>query len=306
MAVGVPETEVFAAADRVLSRGERPTVERVRAELGRGSPARIGQLLETWWDALTKRLAGEMRLPDLPPVVAEAFKAVWITATEHGTTLAQAAIADTAAQLSHDQSQLADERVHWEAVVEAAHAAERDARQSAAALEARLLDRQTLLDQQAASVAEAQTQRTALQARMVPLESALETSRQALAAQTEQARQERADLHQHVRAIEDRAHADIDQTRQEAKVLRQRVQALERAADEATKHHAHELTQVRAALAAAQQDAAAQRARADALATQLQALGDLPAALQATLAQVRRPAKRPVTARKRASRAAKS
>ena len=33
MAVGVPETEVFAAADRVLARGERPTVERVRAEL---------------------------------------------------------------------------------------------------------------------------------------------------------------------------------------------------------------------------------------------------------------------------------
>lgn len=55
MPVGVPETEVFAAADRVLARGERPTVERVRAELGRGSPARIGQLLETWWDALTKR-----------------------------------------------------------------------------------------------------------------------------------------------------------------------------------------------------------------------------------------------------------
>ena len=46
MAAGVPETAVFAAADRVLARGERPTVERVRVELGRGSPARIGQLLE--------------------------------------------------------------------------------------------------------------------------------------------------------------------------------------------------------------------------------------------------------------------
>lgn len=43
MGVGVPETDVFAAADRVLARGERPTVERVRIELGRGSPARVGQ-----------------------------------------------------------------------------------------------------------------------------------------------------------------------------------------------------------------------------------------------------------------------
>lgn len=39
MAVGVPEADVFAAADRVLQRGDRPTVERVRLELGRGSPA---------------------------------------------------------------------------------------------------------------------------------------------------------------------------------------------------------------------------------------------------------------------------
>jgi len=49
MAVGVPEHEVFAAADAVLARGERPTVERVRMELGRGSPARVGGLLDQWW-----------------------------------------------------------------------------------------------------------------------------------------------------------------------------------------------------------------------------------------------------------------
>ena len=43
-----------------------------------------------------------------------------------------------------------------------------------------------------------------------------------------------------------------------------------------------------------------------ALDTMVQALGDLPAALEATLAQVRRPAKRPATVRKRASRSAKA
>jgi hypothetical protein len=34
MAVGGPENDVFAAADALLARGERPTVERVRSELG--------------------------------------------------------------------------------------------------------------------------------------------------------------------------------------------------------------------------------------------------------------------------------
>ena len=107
MAVGVPETEVFAAADRVLARGERPTTERVRAELGRGSPARVGQLLEQWWDRLAKRLAGETQLPELPPAVAEAFKAVWVSATEHGTELAQAAVAQAKGELAQEQAHLA-------------------------------------------------------------------------------------------------------------------------------------------------------------------------------------------------------
>ena len=40
MAVGVPENDVFAAADAVLARGEPPTVERVRLEPGSVTLAR--------------------------------------------------------------------------------------------------------------------------------------------------------------------------------------------------------------------------------------------------------------------------
>lgn len=299
MAVGVPEHEVFAAADRVLARGERPTLERVRAELGRGSPARVGQLLEQWWDRLAKRLAGETQLPELPPAVAEAFKSVWVSATEHGTELAQAAVADTAAQLARERDQVVADRDGWQAAVAAAQAAEREARQAAAALETRLRDQQLLFEQQTAALSEAQRQQDALQARLAALEPALEASHQALTAQAEQARQERVELQQHMRAVEDRAHADVDQARQEAKALRQRVQQLERATSEASRTQAHALGQARSDVAAAQQDAAAQRARAEALTTQIAALGDLPAVLQATLAQVQAP-KRRVAPRKHA------
>nr|WP_241775236.1 DNA-binding protein [Pseudomonas corrugata] len=54
---------MFAAAGAVLARGERPTVERVRLELGRGSPARVGNLLDQWWDRLAQRLRGEKFSP---------------------------------------------------------------------------------------------------------------------------------------------------------------------------------------------------------------------------------------------------
>lgn len=46
MAVAMPEHDLFAAADAVLARGERPTIERVHLELGRGSPARVGGSLD--------------------------------------------------------------------------------------------------------------------------------------------------------------------------------------------------------------------------------------------------------------------
>lgn len=71
----------FAAADTVLARGERPTVERVRLELCRGSPARVGGLLDQWWELLAGRLRGETRLPGLPAKVAQAFVAIWQQAT---------------------------------------------------------------------------------------------------------------------------------------------------------------------------------------------------------------------------------
>jgi hypothetical protein len=94
MAVGVPEHEVFAAADAVLARGERPTVERVRLELGRGSPARVGGLLDEWWGRLAQRLRGETRLPSLPVEVSQAFVVVW----QQAIHLAQGAAEQTLAE----------------------------------------------------------------------------------------------------------------------------------------------------------------------------------------------------------------
>lgn len=58
MARGVTEQDVFSAADRLLVRGERPTIERVRLEIGRGSPNTINPLLDSWWSNLSNRHAG--------------------------------------------------------------------------------------------------------------------------------------------------------------------------------------------------------------------------------------------------------
>lgn len=88
---GVQMDEVWAAADAVLALGERPTIERVRQQLGRGSPNTVGPMLDGWYGALAKRLQapGDAIEQDtgadapLPAPVIRAAKALWGRALQH-------------------------------------------------------------------------------------------------------------------------------------------------------------------------------------------------------------------------------
>ena len=66
MARGITEQEVFEAADALLTRGERPTIDRVRQELGRGSPNTVNPMLDVWWASLAERLRGAQTPPGVP------------------------------------------------------------------------------------------------------------------------------------------------------------------------------------------------------------------------------------------------
>lgn len=59
MARGITEADVLEAADALLARGERPTIERVRQELGRGSPNTVNRHLDVWWTSLAQRVQGQ-------------------------------------------------------------------------------------------------------------------------------------------------------------------------------------------------------------------------------------------------------
>lgn len=59
MARGITEQDVLEAADALLMRGERPTIERVRQELGRGSPNTVNRHLDSWWASLANRIQGK-------------------------------------------------------------------------------------------------------------------------------------------------------------------------------------------------------------------------------------------------------
>jgi hypothetical protein len=80
---GVSQSDVSHAADSLLRTGERPTAEKVRAKIGRGSFGTLGPLLDTWWKTLSARLdSGPAALHRLPETVAHIAEALWMQALE--------------------------------------------------------------------------------------------------------------------------------------------------------------------------------------------------------------------------------
>ena len=71
---GITSSDVDRAADALLREGQRPTIEKVRAKIGRGSPNTINPLLDQWWSRLAGRLdAGPAALHRLPEPVGGEF-----------------------------------------------------------------------------------------------------------------------------------------------------------------------------------------------------------------------------------------
>lgn len=86
---GIQEADVFAAADALLAEGKRPTIERVRLKIGRGSPNTVSPMLERWFGTLGERLvsiqAGSGRsagndADGMPVGVRNAARLLWETA----------------------------------------------------------------------------------------------------------------------------------------------------------------------------------------------------------------------------------
>jgi Plasmid replication region DNA-binding N-term len=82
---GISQSDVSHAADSLLRSGERPTIEKIRSKLGRGSPNTINPMLDGWWKTLSARLdSGPAALHRLPESVAHIAEALWMQALEEG------------------------------------------------------------------------------------------------------------------------------------------------------------------------------------------------------------------------------
>lgn len=272
MAVGVPEHEVFAAADTVLARGERPTVERVRLELGRGSPARVGGLLDQWWARLAERLNGETRLPTLPGEVSQAFVAVWQQAIHMAQGVSERGLAEQRQVLETERERLAaiEDKAHQNLAKGRQQVLEAVAGRQAA--ESRLGDLDLLLAQRQLQIEELQQQRDALKRERHDALQQNQTLQQELDSLRLKTEQERITQENYLRGVEDRAHHEVDRAREEGKAVVNQLKSARRKHDDLQR----KLELAQSELSRAQQHTAAQLARAETLEQQLIQIRQLP------------------------------
>lgn len=114
----IGQADVFGAADELLLEGNRPTIDRVRMRLGRGSPNTINEHLDAWWLKLGARLRDipGREFPDLPDPVANALQSLWNVAIDsahaalNGRAVArETALAEREAALEGRESQIAEQ-----------------------------------------------------------------------------------------------------------------------------------------------------------------------------------------------------
>lgn len=249
----IKEEEVHTIADQLLLEGHRPSVERIRVQLGRGSPNTIALFLDRWWSKLGARLRDlpGSELPPVPAEVASAMHALWTQAIDHARALLHETLAQQSAELTHQRehlqvraAELLRERAELAREREALH---HTVHMAQSQLEA--ANERTRAD--TARIAELENERTRAQA----LHEQEQREHNALRERFEAALK----VHQaDVRALNERMEAaerhwvrEVDQARQALTAERKATHALERqlAADRET--HATELKQVHAQLAGA-------------------------------------------------------
>lgn len=118
---GIQESDVFGAADALLAEGKRPTIERVRLKIGRGSPNTVSPMLERWFATLGERLVGTRArsgaaagndaggMLDVMPVgVRNAAKLLWETARREAEEIQRGELVSAREALQTQQDALAE------------------------------------------------------------------------------------------------------------------------------------------------------------------------------------------------------
>lgn len=224
LARGITENDVSEACDSLLLEGARPTIERVRQKIGRGSPNTVSPYLDTWFKHLGGRIKDPGAFsapPELPDPIIQVAKHLWeVAQAESRRDLDERLRNGMAAAILNVEAE--KERAGL------AEAAAYEASAKAARLHTDLADRESLREREAlarsaaeARLGDALRQIEQFQARVVRAEEAADDARMTVKRTADLAIERAA-------TAERRAALEIDSERVARAKADKRAEALER------------------------------------------------------------------------------
>lgn len=223
---GIDQDDVWKAADALLIEGARPTIERIRQKIGRGSPNTVSPLLDSWFEQLGGRLRNPsgVNLPkEVPDPVKVAAKHFWevalATARDEKLTeidAEKAIVATRAAELAEREDALVrrEEALGARAAV-LEDSMERALRQAETAGR-RVRELETLLDRREGELSQTR-------ASLAEHEQAANEARIHFEADRRRFEADRNLFEDRYQASERRAAQEIDRAREEARELEETV-----------------------------------------------------------------------------------
>ena len=224
---GIQLEEVWSAADSLIADGLRPTIERVRQKIGRGSPNTVSPMLEAWFATLATRLGVNKREDEsdhVPKALQQALNVAWEIALAKGREEAALEIVQAQTDLTQ-ATQTLEEREADLVQIEHVRAVKQQAIEETVKL-ARNITEDTL-----ARLSEAQQVATRRETEIQNLHARLAATETARDSEMRRHQQVDADYLQERQKTEERAQAtqhrfleEIDRARQETKKISSEAQ----------------------------------------------------------------------------------
>lgn len=282
---GITETDVWQAADALLLEGARPTIERVRQKVGRGSPNTVSPYLDTWFRKLGARIKDPMAFsapPAIPDPVHQAALHFWEAALATARAQLVSELEAQRATLNDEQRAATEERTALAAERERMAGQVQAREEAVQLLRQQLTDASTRIDALLTQDRERAKELTAVREQLVRASDERDAVRGQLDIAREAHEAARAETEARALAHEKRWTMEVDRAREALKAAQMKLMKLEKDAAVRIDKLSRELQQAaeehKRSTDAALRREAAQAAQIERLQTQLsKALGQLEA-----------------------------
>lgn len=252
----ISREDVFRAADELLVEGHRPTIDRVRMRLGRGSPNTINDHLDAWWARLGARLRDVpgREFPQLPERVAASLQRLWNDALEGAHEALKSTIEGREQSLAERESALEERQAQHEETERIAAARQTALEDNLVLVRTQLAEANRRNESLEQALRERDNTVAQLRERLEKVETAAAKVSQKLEAERAAHGAERSKLESRYDAAEQRWLAEVDRARQDVKEAARQRQSLSSELARQTKdveQVRRELAEARSALRAA-------------------------------------------------------